>query len=154
MYDLTIEQAFYFEIMLSGGLSQSFDKWLIEALTYSKAIDGVLLELSCAADKNDVISILHNYTCCESPNKDTVLESVLAELKNRYIKNEISIMKCLDIMKIASDKFKIYSYEPWLSLYTMRSFYDDAINNIIDMDSFIEAFEMFLFKRIPITRKN
>ena len=60
---MKLEDAVYYECLLSLGETNEYDEWLNDLLENQSPLSEIVLELSyCGSDYDKAISLLHNYS--------------------------------------------------------------------------------------------
>lgn len=143
---MTYEEAYYFEILLSLGITDGYDEWLNNYLEKENPISDVVLELSFnTTDIPKSISILNNFRCDRKRviDEKSLCEKLRLYLKKKYERKdwnekEISLLM-YEAANVVGDPAS-FNCEIWNSFYYMSDYYFLAENNHIPFEHFKKAF--------------
>ncbi len=147
---MTYEEAYYFEILLSLGITEGYEEWLNNYLEIENPISDVVLELSFnTVDIPKSISILSNFRYNRERKIDekAVCENLRLYLKDKYKsksadEKEISILM-YRMANIIGDP-ESFNCKIWNSFYYMSDYCSLAENHNISFEQFKKAFYDYL----------
>ena len=139
---MTPEQAEYHRAMLLIGLDDSFEKCFDEALEVEDPLSDVILALStCISNREQVLSVLREYTQAYSLNEKTVRDLILEDIRGRYQSGEMDRVEMVTALydvvafldKSLDDSWNVFT-EPtyYLELYEEDLISEDVFDQCFD----------------------
>ena len=128
---MTVEQAFYFKIMLICGCSDELFEHIENTLNEQASYEEVIVELAfCGYNEKQMLSVLESYIRQkkEKVDYDVIIESIFRFLQNKYLDSGTSVEALVKLMyKIGqlSDENEEQT-EPWFTMTIFDEFYEDA----------------------------
>ena len=138
---MTPEQAEYHRAMLLIGLDDRFEKCFDEALEVEDPLSEVVLALStCISSREQVLSVLREYTLSDPFDEKTVRDLVLEDIRSRYQSGEMDRVEMVTALydvvvsldKSLDDSWNILT-EPtyYLELYEEDLISEDVLTNAL-----------------------
>ena len=139
---MTPEQAEYHRAMLLIGLDDRFEKCFDEALEVEDPLSEVVLALStCISSREQVLSVLREYTLSDPFDEKTVRDLVLEDIRSRYQSGEMDRVEMVTALydvvvsldKSLDDSWNILT-EPtyYLELYEEDLICEDVFDQCFD----------------------
>ena len=126
---MTAERACFHKLMLSVGLTESFDRELDTLLEQEDPLSDLVLALStCGGDRNEQIHILCEYllnTPPEQIDSDAVFSLVAGDFLALYEKDPNNLERILGLMHSVSDLSGFAENDPWFSMWELLWIYDE-----------------------------
>ncbi len=151
---MTYEYAAYLRLLLLCGYREELDRYIDNALTTQNSpSDLTLALLSSRSDDKAALSVLNadlmdgNDTDIDYDN--TVFDLILAFLQKKYQAKALSMKAVTELMH----RIALYTEqrnEPWYSMYSMNSLYEETEAGYLDKAGFLQAYEQFLNHKVPI----
>ena len=149
---MTVEQAFYFKIMLICGCSDELFEYIENTLNEQASYEEVIVDLAfCGYNEKQMLSVLEAYIRQkkEKVDYDVIIESIFSFLWNKYLDSETSVDALVKLMyKIGQlSDLNEEQTEPWFTMTIFDEFYEDAEKGYIDKDEYLEYLKSFIFER-------
>lgn len=149
---MTIEQAFYFKIMLICGYSDELFEYIENTLNEQASYEEVIVDLAfCGYNEKQMLSVLESYIRQkkEKVDYDVIIESIFNFLQNKYLDSETSVEALVKLMyKIGQlSDLNEERTEPWFTMTIFDEFYEDAEEGYVDKDEYLEYLKSFIFER-------
>lgn len=149
---MTIEQAFYFKIMLICGYSDELYEYIEKALNEQATYEEVLVDLAfCGYNEKQMLSVLESYIRQkkEKVDFDVIVDSIFSFLQNKYLDSETSVEALVKLMYRIGQLSDLNEdrTEPWFTMMIFETLYEDAEEGYIDRDGYLECLKSFIFER-------
>ena len=143
---MTPEQAEYHRAMLLIGLDDRFEKCFDEALEVEDPLSEVVLALStCISSREQVLSVLREYTLSDPFDEKTVRDLVLEDIRSRYQSGEmdrVEMVTALYDVVVSLDK----SLDDSWNILTEPTYYLELYEeDLISEDVFDQCFGAWLY---------
>ncbi|MBQ7829997.1 MAG: hypothetical protein IJ345_06980 [Clostridia bacterium] len=144
---MNYNEAYYFKILLTNGISEEYDQWLNSYLTTEQPLSDIVINL-CGADINQTIAYLHNYSA-NMFDQETVCRMLREYLRKEYEANKLSMEEVCNLMY----RFSITHGDPgdydfnedvWVDMFYIDECYSLAKEGVISMEKFEKAFNSYL----------
>lgn len=144
---MNYNEAYYFKILLTNGISEGYDQWLNSYLETEQPLSDIVLNL-CGADANQTITYLHNYSVNKF-DQETVCGLLREYLKREYDAKKLSMEEVCALMY----RFSITHGDPcdydfdedvWGDMFYIDEYYSLAKEGVISMEKFEKAFNSYL----------
>ena len=144
---MTREEACYYKILLSNGITDGYSQWLNEHLESEDPLSDIVLNLSfCESNTDETIRYLHNY-CAEEKFDEKAVCTMLREfLKKTYYEKRFSMEEVCSLMYGFSQTVD----DPggfdniWLDMFSMKAIYEESADGYLSMNDFVKAFHSYL----------
>lgn len=151
---MTYEEAYFFKILLTCGVSDGYDAWLNSYLEREDPISDIVLELSlCGSDTNRAVTCLNDYCLGHSVEEKRVCDMLREYLLDAYLKKRFSQKEIIHLMYrfavVHSDPVNDHG-EPWSDMYYMDDYRLLAEDGVISKERFDTAFYAYLQYGIPV----
>ena len=128
---MTIEQAFYFKIMLICGYSDELFEYIENTLNEQASYEEVIVDLAfCGYNEKQMLSVLESYIRQkkEKVDYDVIIESIFNFLQNKYLYSETSVEALVKLMYRIGQLSDLNEErtEPWFTMTIFDEFYEDA----------------------------
>lgn len=149
---MTIEQAFYYKIMLICGYSDELFEYIENTLNEQTSYEEVIVDLAfCGYNEKQMLSVLESYIRQkkEKVDYDVIVDSIFSFLQNKYLDSETSVEDLVKLMyRIGqlSDSNEERT-EPWFTMMIFDELYEDAEEGYIDKDGYLAYLKSFIFER-------
>lgn len=149
---MTVEQAFYFKIMLICGYSDELFEYIENTLNEQTSYEEVIVDLAfCGYNEKQMLSVLESYIRQkkEKVDYDVIVDSIFSFLQNKYLDSETSVEDLVKLMyRIGqlSDSNEERT-EPWFTMMIFDELYEDAEEGYIDKDGYLAYLKSFIFER-------
>lgn len=151
---MTREDACYFKILLSAGLSDGYDEWLDHYLNIEDPLSDMVLNLAlCGSDVNKTISCLYVFCAEQAFDEKLVCEKLRLFLKDAYYTGHFSKEEVLSYMyRFAAAQGDPGDFEiaVWDSMYYMDYYQSLVGEGLILQERFDSAFFSFLNDGTPL----
>lgn len=151
---MTREDACYFKILLSSGLSDGYDEWLDLYLNKEDPLSDIVLNLAlCGSDVNKTISCLYIFCAEKAFDEKLVCEKLRLFLKDAYHTGRFSKEEVLSYMyRFAAAQGDPGDFEiaAWDSMYYFDYYHSLVEEGLILKERFDAAFFSFLDDGIPL----
>lgn len=149
---MTIEQAFYFKIMLICGYSDELYEYIENTLNEQTTYEDVIVDLAfCGYNEKQMLSVLESYIRQkkEKIDFDVIVDSIFSFLQNKYLDNETSLKSFVNLMCRMGQLSELNEErtEPWFTMTIFDEFYEDAEKGYIDKDEYLVYLKSFIFER-------
>lgn len=149
---MTIEQAFYFKIMLICGYSGELFEYIENTLNEQTSYEEVIVDLAfCGYNEKQMLSVLESYIRQkkEKVNYDVIIESIFSFLQNKYLDSGTSVEALVKLMYRIGQLSDLNEEqtEPWFTMTIFDEFYEDAEKGFVDKDEYLEYLKSFIFER-------
>lgn len=149
---MTIEQAFYFKIMLICGYSDELFEYIENTLNEQTSYEEVIVDLAfCGYNEKQMLSVLEAYIRQkkEKVNFDVIIDGIFSFLQNKYLDSETSVEALVKLMyRIGQlSELNMEEEEPWFTMRIFDSLYFDAMEGYIDKDEYLQNLKAFIFER-------
>lgn len=149
---MTVEQAFYFKIMLICGYSDELYEYIEKTLNEQTAYEDVIVDLAfCGYNDKQMLSVLESYIRQkkEKVDFDIVVDNIFSFLQNKYIDSETSLESLVKLMYRIGQLSELNEEctEPWFTMTIFDEFYEDAEKGYIDKDEYLGYMKLFIFER-------
>ena len=144
---MTPEMAEYYRAMLLVGLHDRFDQYFDKILETEDPLPDLILSLcTCISDRNQVLSILHEYTLNHPYDDDVVCELVLRDIREQYDSGKLSRVQVSSILyDIVMQLDKLW-VEPWHSLTGPSYYLELCDDGLIDEEVFAQCFDAWYLR--------
>lgn len=149
---MTIEQAFYFKIMLICGYSDEMFEYIENTLNEQTSYEEVLVDLAfCGYNEKQMLSVLELYIRQkkEKVDFDIVVDNIFSFLQNKYLDSETSVESLVKLMYRIGQLSDLNDErtEPWFTMMIFETLYEDAEDGYIDKDGYLACLKSFIFER-------
>lgn len=149
---MTMEQAFYFKIMLICGYSDELYEYIENTLNVQTAYEDVIVDLAfCGYNEKQMLSVLESYIRQkkEKVDFDIVVDKIFSFLQNKYLNSETSVEALVKLMYRIGQLSELNEErsEPWFTMTIFDEFYEDAEKGYIDKNEYLEYLKSFIFER-------
>ncbi len=149
---MTIEQAFYFKIMLICGYSDELFEYIENTLNEQTSYEEVLVDLAfCGYNEKQMLSVLELYIRQkkEKVDFDIVVDNIFSFLQNKYLDSETSVESLVKLMYRIGQLSDLNDErtEPWFTMMIFETLYEDAEDGYIDKDGYLACLKSFIFER-------
>lgn len=149
---MTVEQAFYFKIMLICGYSDELFKYIENILNEQTFYEEVIVDLAfCGYNEKQMLSVLESYIRQkkEKVEYDVIIESIFSFLQNKYLDSETSVESLVKLMYRIGQLSDLNDErtEPWFTMMIFDTLYEDAEEGYIDKDGYLAYLKSFIFER-------
>ena len=149
---MTIEQAFYFKIMLICGYSDELFEYIENTLNEQVSYEEVIVDLAfCGYNEKQMLSVLESYIRQkkEKVDNDVIIESIFNFLQNKYLDSETSVEALVKLMYRIGQLSDLNEErtEPWFTMMIFDELYEDAEEGYIDKDGYLAYLKSFIFER-------
>lgn len=149
---MTVEQAFYFKIMLICGCSDELFEYIENTLNEQTSYEEVIVDLAfCGYNEKQMLSVLESYIRQkkEKVDYDVIIESIFNFLQNKYLDSETSVEALVKLMYRIGQLSELNSEEeePWFTMMIFDTLYEDAEEGYIDKDGYLACLKSFIFER-------
>lgn len=149
---MTIEQAFYFKIMLICGYSDERFEYIENTLNGQASYEEVIVDLAfCGYNEKQMLSVLESYIRQkkEKVDYDVIIESIFNFLQNKYLDSETSVEALVKLMYRIGQLSDLNEErtEPWFTMMIFDELYEDAEEGYIDKDGYLAYLKSFIFER-------
>ena len=149
---MTVEQAFYFKIMLICGCSDELFEYIENTLNEQTSYEEVIVDLAfCGYNEKQMLSVLESYIRQkkEKVDYDVIIESIFRFLQNKYLDSGTSDEALVKLMyKIGQlSDLNEEQTEPWFTMMIFDELYEDAEEGYIDKDGYLAYLKSFIFER-------
>ena len=149
---MTIEQAFYFKIMLICGCSDELFEYIENTLNEQSTYEEVLVDLAfCGYNEKQMLSVLESYIRQkkEKVDYDVIIDSIFRFLQKKYLDSETSVESLVKLMYRIGQLSDLNEErtEPWFTMRIFDSLYFDAMEGYIDKDEYLQNLKAFIFER-------
>ncbi len=149
---MTVEQAFYFKIMLICGYSDELFEYIENTLNEQTSYEEVIVDLAlCGYNEKQMLSVLESYIRQkkEKVDFDVIVDSIFSFLQNKYLDSETSVEALVKLMYRIGQLSDLNEEqtEPWFTMIIFDEFYEDAEKGYIDKDEYLEYLKSFIFER-------
>ena len=149
---MTVEQAFYFKIMLICGCSDELFEYIENTLNEQASYEEVIVDLAfCGYNEKQMLSVLESYIRQkkEKVDYDVIIESIFNFLQNKYLDSETSVEALVKLMCRIGELSELNEErtEPWFTMTIFDEFYEDAEEDYIDKEEYLEYMKSFIFER-------
>lgn len=149
---MTVEQAFYFKIMLICGCSDELFVYIENTLNEQASYEEVIVDLAfCGYNEKQMLSVLESYIRQkkEKVDYDVIIESIFSFLQNKYLDSGTSVEALVKLMYRIGQLSDLNDEqtEPWFTMTIFDEFYEDAEKGYIDKDEYLEYLKSFIFER-------
>ena len=149
---MTIEQAFYFKIMLICGYSYELFEYIENTLNEQTSYEEVIVDLAfCGYNEKQMLSVLEAYIRQkkEKVNFDVIIDGIFSFLRNKYLDSETSVEALVKLMYRIGQLSDLNEEqtEPWFTMTIFDEFYEDAEKGYVDKDEYLEYLKSFIFER-------
>ena len=142
---MTPEQAQYFLLMLRMGEYDQYDAFLDRLLVEQDPLSPLVLELAfCMSDREQTISVLHNFLLDHPADEAQLMESQLEWVRKQYREKAMTATQAADYLYgliVANDWD-----EPWSDLWQYYDVYELYDDGIISQTVFEQCFEAALLR--------
>lgn len=149
---MTIEQAFYFKIMLICGYSDELCQYIENTLNEQTSYEEVIVDLAfCGYNEKQMLSVLESYIRQkkEKVDFDVIVDSIFSFLQNKYLDSGTSVEALVKLMYRIGQLSDLNEEqtEPWFTMTIFDEFYEDAEKGYVDKDEYLEYLKSFIFER-------
>lgn len=149
---MTVEQAFYFKIMLICGYSDELFEYIENTLNEQTSYEEVIVDLAfCGYKEKQMLSVLESYIRQKKAKVDfaIVVDNMFGFLQNKYLDSETSVESLVKLMyRIGQlSELNAEEEEPWFSMRIFGELYEDAEEGYIDKDGYLACLKSFIFER-------
>jgi len=149
---MTIEQAFYFKIILICGYSDELSEYIENTMNEQATYEEVLVDLAfCGYNEKQMLSVLEAYIRQkkEKVNFDVIIDGIFSFLQNKYLDSETSVEALVKLMYRIGQLSELNSEEeePWFTMRIFYSLYEDSEEGYIDKDGYLACLKSFIFER-------
>ena len=149
---MTVEQAFYFKIMLICGYSDELCEYIENTLNEQTSYEEVIVDLAfCGYNEKQMLSVLESYIRQkkEKVDFDIVIVKIFSFLQKKYLDSETSLEALVKLMYRIGQLSELNEErtEPWFTMTIFDEFYEDAKKGYIDKDEYLEYMKSFIFER-------
>ena len=149
---MTVEQAFYFKIMLICGYSDELFEYIENTLNEQTSYEEVIVDLAfCGYNEKQMLSVLESYIRQkkEKVDFDIVVAKIFSFLQKKYLDSEISVEALVKLMCRIGELSELNEErtEPWFTMTIFDEFYEDAEEGYIDKEEYLEYMKSFIFER-------
>lgn len=149
---MTIEQAFYFKIMLICGYSDELFEYIENTLNEQASYEEVIVDLAfCGYNEKQMLSVLESYIRQkkEKVDFDVIVDSIFSFLQNKYLDSETSVEALVKLMYRIGQLSDLNEErtEPWFTMMIFDELYEDAEEGYIDKDGYLAYLKSFIFER-------
>lgn len=149
---MTIEQAFYYKIMLICGYSDELFEYIENTLNEQTSYEEVIVDLAfCGYNEKQMLSVLESYIRQkkEKVDYDVFVDSIFSFLQNKYLDSETSVESLVKLMYRIGQLSDLNEErtEPWFTMMIFDTLYEDAEEGYIDKDGYLACLKSFIFER-------
>ena len=149
---MTVEQAFYFKIMLICGYSDELFEYIENTLNEQTSYEEVIVDLAfCGYNEKQMLSVLESYIRHkkEKVDFDVIIDSIFRFLQKKYLDSETSVESLVKLMyRIGQlSELNMEEEEAWFTMRIFDSLYFDAMEGYIDKDEYLQNLKAFIFER-------
>ena len=149
---MTIEQAFYYKIMLICGYSDELFEYIENTLNEQTSYEEVIVDLAfCGYNEKQMLSVLESYIRQkkEIVDYDVFVDSIFSFLQNKYLDSETSVESLVKLMYRIGQLSDLNEErtEPWFTMMIFDTLYEDAEEGYIDKDGYLACLKSFIFER-------
>ena len=139
---MTPEQAEYHRAMLLVGLDDRFEKCFDEALEVEDPLSEVVLALStCISSREQVLSVLWEYTLTHPFDENAVRDLILEDISNRYRSGETDRVEMVTALYDVVSALNKFHVDPWNILMEPTYYLDLYEEGLITEDVFDRCFD-------------
>ena len=143
---MTPEQAEYHRAMLLIGLDDRFEKCFDEALEVEDPLSDVILALStCISNREQVLSVLREYTLTHPFDENAVRDLILEDISNRYRSGEMDRVKMVTALYDVVNALDKFQDDPWNILMEPTYYLDLYEEDLITEDVFDQCFDAWFY---------
>lgn len=146
---MTFEEALYYKLELSVGLTENFDAYLEKSLVEEEPLSDIILDIvSCGSDYNKIISVLNDFVldASDSETDNSKYRSlILNDLKELYLsgaKTRKELVEIMNSMAASDDKWLGDGF--WGTMYNMWDYYSSMESGYISEEDFNGWFDAFI----------
>ena len=137
---MTPQQAQYHLLMLRLGEYDEYDKALDRLLEEQDPLSPLVLELAfCMSDRQQTISVLHNFLLDHPADERQLMESQLDWVRKQYTEKSMTAVQAAEYLSrvyyIKSD------LEPWWEMFIYLDDYELYTDGMISLSVFEQCFE-------------
>lgn len=149
---MTIEQAFYFKIMLICGYSDELFEYIENTLNEQASYEEVIVDLAfCSYNEKQMLSVLESYIRQkkEKVDFDIVVDNIFSFLQNKYHDSKTSVETLVKLMYRIGQLSDLNEErtEPWFTMMIFDTLYEDVEEGYIDKDGYLAYLKSFIFER-------
>ena len=149
---MTVEQAFYFKIMLICGYSDDLFEYIEYTLNEQVSYEEVIVDLAfCGYNEKQMLSVLEAYIRQkkEKVDFDIVVDNIFSFLQNKYLDSETSVEALVNLMYRIGQLSDLNEErtEPWFTMMIFDTLYEDVEEGYIDKDGYLACLKSFIFER-------
>ena len=144
---MKLEDAVYYECLLSLGETAEYDEWLNSSLENEAPLSEIVLELSyCGSDYDKAISLLHNYSLEQQFDNAATCDRLRIYFKDAYYSKGWSKKRVLS----AIHDITFYLDHSLGTMYCLWDCYFWVMEGAIPEEDFDKAFFEYLDNGTPI----
>ena len=152
---MTYEEAYYYKILLTCGITDGYDGWLRSYLEREEPLSDIVLELSfCGSDTDRAIACLKDHCLGQPLDDKKVCDMLRGYLLSAYSEKRLSKDEVVKTMyRFALDHCGSVNDHNgvWADMYCMEDYRLLAEEGVITKDSFDTAFHEYLRYGTPVS---